>query len=197
MCNRVLSDYTSTRLIGQGGQKRVYQICDTSRVVKIGVYSNASQLERIQREVSVLGEMDSGYFPKHYNFSLIDNDGFVIEEEYIEGRVLSEVMPISPWTLNDVSRLIKHLIEALGLLWQKDVIHRDVKPDNIILKPDGGIVLIDLGIARLLQETSLTNTNFFMGPCTPAYASPEQLRNAKAQINHRADKFSGADSWIH
>jgi serine/threonine-protein kinase len=87
-------------------------------------------------------------------------------------------------------RFVRHLAAALKLLWDRRIVHRDVKPDNILVKADNTPVVIDLGIARLLDSESLTVSHAARGPCTPVYAAPEQLRNRKAMIDPRTDQFA-------
>ena len=82
------------------------------------------------------------------------------------------------------------LIEALDILWSRRVVHRDIKPQNVIIRPNNRPVVIDLGIARLLDVSSLTMTGAAIGPCTMQYAAPEQLRNMKPIIDMRADFFA-------
>ena len=85
--------------------------------------------------------------------------------------------------------LIAELVVALRILWKKNIVHRDLKPLNIIIT-DNGPRIIDLGIARLLDSTSITQTWAPSGPGTPAYASPEQIENRKKQIDTRSDQFN-------
>ncbi len=82
------------------------------------------------------------------------------------------------------------LSEAVAHLESRRLVHRDIKPDNILLRVDGSAVLVDLGIARHLEDTSLTQSWLGQGPGTPAFAAPEQLRNEKAMIDWRTDQFS-------
>jgi len=73
--------------------------------------------------------------------------------------------------------------------WDRNIVHRDLKPENIIIKKNGTPCIIDLGIARFLDMEELTKTIEPIGPCTPIYASPEQLSNNKKSIDPRTDFF--------
>ena len=77
----------------------------------------------------------------------------------------------------------------LDVIWRRNVVHRDIKPANILITPAGEPRVIDLGIARFLDDTSLTASIACCGPATPIYAAPEQLINRKAMINVRTDFF--------
>ena len=188
----IISQYQDPVLIKQGGQKIVYRVIDPKYgkvALKIGSFSSDANLERIRREVIVLRDIDSIYFPKNYEFKVVPNRRFVILEEYIESIPLSGCFA----KYQDVKaalELIKHIIIALNVLWEKRVVHRDVKPDNILIPSSDIPKIIDLGIARLLDLESLTRTAAMRGPCTPFYAAPEQLNNRKTEIDFRTDQFS-------
>lgn len=176
-----------------GGQKDVYLIEHPiygKCVYKEGRCSHLSSLERIKREVSILKEVNSCYYPKNYEANFYDNGEFNIFEEYIESDSLSDVMHIYKGNEDKVLRLILSLIDGLKILWDKRIVHRDLKPDNILIKSNGEPVVIDLGIARVLDEQSLTLTMQLNGPCTPVYASPEQIANKKNSIDIRTDFFA-------
>jgi eukaryotic-like serine/threonine-protein kinase len=187
----ILAQYSDVALLKQGGQKAAYRAIDKQYgpvVVKVGQVSSAQGLERIRREVSTLQQIESEYYPRQIDFRTLPDGGFVIVEEYVPSHPLSECLT----EYGDPGRalaLLKHLIEGLDLLWQRRIVHRDVKPDNLLIPAEGPPKIIDLGIARLMDAESLTQTINGRGPCTPVYAAPEQLKNRKARIDPRTDQF--------
>ncbi len=178
--------------LAEGGQKRVYSALHPVHgavVIKHGEYRVASTLERITREVELLRELDSPYFPRHYDF-LIEpiKREFLVIEEHLDA---SELSVVADRFTDDptILRLIRKLVCALDQLWSRNVVHRDIKPANILITPSGDPRVIDLGIARFLDDSSLTADVLPSGPGTPLYAAPEQLINRKAMIDQRTDFF--------
>lgn len=157
-------------------------------VLKIGAYDTEQQLARIRREVSLLSRLNRPEFPKCSSFDLLPGQRFLIVEEFVPGLTLAE--SFHAFTSEESAlELLFRLADGLSAIWVDGVVHRDLKPANIIIRENKSPVILDLGIARVLGEESLTQTFFAIGPCTPAYASPEQLRNQKELINHRTDQF--------
>lgn len=192
MYEDILASFDNLVLLKKGGQKVVYRAIDRKRgpvVVKIGHYLTESALERIKREVQLLNEIDSEYYPKNFDFIITKDKRFIIIEEFIEAQPLSVYLDkfSNPKT---VMQFGYHLASGLKVLWDRPSAHRDIKPDNILIPPTGYPKIIDLGIAKMPELDSLTGTHLMRGPCTPAYASPEQLKNRKAQIDYRTDQFS-------
>lgn len=182
----ILSGYSNVALIKQGGQKVTYRAVHPTLgtiALKIGRYVSAEGLERIRREVMLLKEIDSVYYPKNYDFQVVSGDRFVILEEFIPSRPLSECLSEyqNPEAVLD---LIKHLVLGLNIIWELNTVHRDIKPDNVLITSNLEIEIIDLGIARMLDLKSLTLA--FRGPCTPFYAAPEQIMESK-------DEYYSAD----
>jgi len=180
-----------TLLSDKGGQKIVYTIQHPEFgrcVLKIGHYGSMTTLERIKREVSILSSLKSDYFPTNFDFQVLDQSRFFIIEELINGHTLDKVFRQFS-SEQESCKLLNELLSAVSQLWAQKVIHRDLKPENIIIA-NGGPRILDLGIARVLDETSLTCSLAPFGPCTPNYASPEQLQNRKKSIDHRTDQFS-------
>jgi len=189
--NYIEETFPGATLIGTGGQKKVYKFYHDLYgwiVIKIGNCEPAIGLKRIEREVDILKDVDSRYFPKQYDFYKPDDSCFIIIEEFIEGVPLNSCMSLFYGAKEAVS-LIIHIVEGIEILWSKNVVHRDLKPQNILIRPDGTPVIIDLGIARLLGESSITGT-WDQAPLTYIYAAPEQIQNRKADIGPRTDQFN-------
>lgn len=184
----ILRDYPNHIFLKAGGQKIAYRVFDAVHgacVLKIGRFSDPESLERIQREVNTLRAIDSEYYPKNYDFKVVSDARFVILEQYVECRPLSECL--TEYDELGVVSLLQHLVTGLQLLWDVPAVHRDIKPDNILITPSGKPKIIDLGIARLLELDSLTNP-LIGAPLTRAYAAPEQIKNER--IDFRADQFN-------
>lgn len=187
-----MSQYNNVSLLKKGGQKVVYEADDATLghvILKIGTYASADILKRIQREVLLLRQISSPYYPKNYDFQVITGNRFLIIEEFINAKSLSD--HLSEFTdIQKASLLLSRLTEGLNVLWSQRTAHRDIKPDNILILQDKSPKIIDLGIAKIAGETSITPTFWIRGVCTPAYASPEQLKNRKTEIDYRSDQFS-------
>jgi len=189
----MIGDCKIVKELPQGGQKTVHlanhpELGDV--VIKRGAIKSFTSLERIKREVELLSELESDYYPKQHHFGIdFKTKQFEIVESYIQGKPLREAMTEFN-TVKEIFTLLNFLAKGLSIIWDQNIVHRDLKPENIIIKPNGIPCIIDLGIARFLDLESLTKTISPMGPCTPIYASPEQLANNKNLIDPRTDFFA-------
>lgn len=179
--------------LDEGGQKSVARASHQAYgpvVLKWGRYSSATTLERMAREVRLLKELDAHYFPKHFEF-VVDPvaQEFLIVEEFLPCPQLASSAHQFRNERSAVA-LLRELVNALSHVWERRIVHRDLKPANILLCSDGTPRIIDFGIARFLDDQSLTKTLAAMGPATPIYAAPEQLLNRKDVIDIRTDMFA-------
>jgi serine/threonine protein kinase len=113
-------------------------------------------------------------------------------EEYLSGGTLTErLQTFSFLSRAELLNLGNVLISALSKIASEGLVHRDIKPDNIMFRADGITpVIVDFGIVRDLASSSLTGTWQMRGPGTPYYAAPEQLNNEKQMIDWRTDQFA-------
>jgi serine/threonine protein kinase len=171
-----------------------------SIVVKVASGIDATSLTYLQREIELLKEFNSPYFPA-LRFSEVFTENplteeplserlFVTIEERVESLPLGSVAA-SYTTEASVANLLLKLCRALNMLWahNKRLVHRDIKPDNILIRPNGEVVIIDLGIVRETGSPGITKTAYPFGPMTVAYAAPEQTINDK-HISFKTDFFA-------
>lgn len=186
--------------IGRGGMGIVYQAYDPeeNRLVAIKrlVMENISPekmrefRDRFKREAVTVKRLSHQNIVEVFDVA-VDSDNYYYVMEFLEGRSLRSELegrkePMAPaefWSY------LKQVAEALDFAHTMNVVHRDVKPDNIFILKDGRVKITDFGIARAVdfEETKLTKTGVMLG--TLAYVSPEQLQDAK-NVDHRADIFS-------
>jgi serine/threonine protein kinase len=170
-------------------------------VVKISNADNAFWTARAAQEIQILNSLDTPYFPDFYQHEVLSFDPetekpihpklLVTIEEKIEGNPLSEVLGHYK-TESEIRGLLYKIVSAIRILWEhkQHYVHRDIKPENILIKPNGDLVIIDLGISREAGQPGVTVTSAEYGPCTPEFSSPEQARNEKKDINYKSDIFS-------
>jgi len=188
-----LGKYEIQAEVGRGGMGTVYQGYDPllDRYVAVKVLAphlvwEREFVERFLREARAAARL------KHPSIVTIHDVGqeggwhyFVME--YLEGQTLTEVIrqrgPLLP---DEVFSILRPLAEALDYAHHRGLVHRDVKPANIIVDPAGQVTLTDFGIARAAQETRLTATGTIVG--TPEYMSPEQVRGLT--VGARSDQYS-------
>lgn len=189
-----MAQFTSCVRIGKGGQKIVYRAergreCYALKIVE------ASDDLRIQQEVAILTSLDINGVPKVFEHGIVvddvSNDSLLyILEEFIEGESLRSVLKRDRCITTETAiTILRTLLDIEIRLEESSILHRDIKPDNIIIGKAGEVFLIDFGIAKILGESSLTRTAAANGPCTPAYAPLELASNMKRQQDVRTDLY--------
>jgi serine/threonine-protein kinase len=170
-------------------------------VLKVAPMVHAGSIARLEKEIEILGSINSKSYPSLYFFDSYSQDPmtekdldqklFVTIEERIEGKTLTESTRHFS-NESQVLELFSKLVGALKQLWchPQKLVHRDLKPANILIKNNGDVVVIDLGIVREEQSAGITESWQPVGPCSPPYASPEQAKNEKQRIDFRSDLFS-------
>jgi serine/threonine-protein kinase len=184
--------FSDLQQLARGGQKVVYSAIHPtygSVVVKLFFKTDA----RSQREIGISTEIDLDCVPKIYETGTVTYDGsdtLYLIEQRVEGEELRKRLKHSEYfSLKEAVDFLEQGLAFIKQLEDKKIVHRDIKPDNIIVSADGKVYFLDFGIARILGVPSLTKTDA-MGPHTPGYAAPEQCNNRKSNIDSRADLFS-------
>lgn len=180
-----------------GGQKEIYTatLAGVDVVLKIVKIVQNDQA-RTEREIEAVTKLNSNYVPKIYNYgicNLVGSNRCFIVEQFIEGKTLKNVLSAScPLSVDFTKSIARQMLTACVDFESASLVHRDIKPDNIIVGNDEKVWIIDFGLARHLDLPSLTpdGQGTFMGMGTPGYAAPEQFRNIKTEINIRADLYS-------
>ena len=176
----------------ESGQKIVYLVkTDQYGIVMLKIIKEMN--ERILREIDIMNNAGISGVPRIFFLSSVEVNGEKYSyffEEYINGETLSEKLSRGALPLTDSIKLLDDLLTIVECLETAGIVHRDIKPDNIICDKDGAYHLIDFGIARNLNLPSLTYTHAVIGPHTPGYAAPELFQYDKAKIDSRADLFS-------
>jgi len=183
--------------IGKGGQKQVYKAIDQDKdnIVVFKVIKPNLEIERVKREIRAVKRINHKHIPKIYNTNAENikksEDIVWIIEEFIEGESLRDALKRKrSFGLGDIVLFIDTMLSILEKSEASNIIHRDIKPGNIIIDTQNKYWLIDFGIARHLDLDSLTESNSPFGPFTIGYSSAEQFRNRKKEIDIRADLFS-------
>jgi serine/threonine-protein kinase len=187
-------DLSDFRTLGQGGQKVVLAARETSgRNVVLKIVHPSTDPESVRREILAVQQVQSPRVPRILDYGLAaTNIGECVwlREELVVGSTLRSILNAGPLPPRSVLQLSLQMLEALECAEKAQIVHRDVKPDNIMQDVAGNFWLLDFGIARHLDLSSLTATGLPFGKMTLGYAPPEQCRNVKTDIDSRADLFA-------
>ena len=174
--------YRVVRHLGSGGMASVV-LCDDERlgrsvaVKRLHADSPEEMERRFAREARLGASLNHPSLVAIYD-TAIDDEGVLIVMEYVEGESLSQALRRGPLEPRRVGRMASELGDALDHAHAQGVVHRDVKPGNVLLREDGATKLADLGIATAADQTRITRSGIVLG--TAAYMAPEQLDGAEA-----------------
>ncbi|MGA0122543.1 MAG: Stk1 family PASTA domain-containing Ser/Thr kinase [Gaiellales bacterium] len=172
--------YRIVRRLGQGGMARVFLAQDESlhRPVAIKVLADRHSddphfIERFQREARAAARLNHPNIVQVYDHAQVDGVSYIVQE-YVEGETLKELIRReAPLEARRAITIALQILAALRVAHQQGVIHRDVKPQNILVQPDGKVKVADFGIASA-GETEMTEAGSIVG--TAQYLAPEQAR---------------------
>ncbi|MCA9978553.1 MAG: protein kinase [Anaerolineales bacterium] len=193
-----IGQYRIKKHIARGGMADVYLAEDVDlqrpaaiKVMLAALAADAEFVQRFQREARTVAQLNHPNIVQVYNIGMTPENRPYIAMQYIEGQSLRErlrqlgqqgkLMPTA-----QVLSIVRQVADALRAAHHAGIVHRDIKPNNILIRDDGTPVLVDLGIAAVQSGPKLTRTGSLIG--TPHYMSPEQAQGQHA--DERSDIYA-------
>ena len=185
--------YEIVKSIGEGGMANVYLANDTILERKVAVKvlrgdlsADDKFIRRFEREAQSVSNLSHPNIVEVYDVGVEDNQHYIVME-YIEGKTLKQLLKKrESLTLTEVIDIMTQLTDGMAHAHESYIIHRDIKPQNIMIEDNGLIKITDFGIAMALNATQLTQTNSVMG--SVHYLPPEQASGKGATI--KSDIYS-------
>ncbi len=193
MIGRTLGNYRITEQIGMGGMATVYKAYQPSmeRTVALKVlpehYARDRKfVQRFMQEAKVIARLEHPHILPVYDFG--EEKGITyLAMRYLDGGTLKDVLALGRLTLGEAVIVLGQVAGALDYAHRQGVVHRDVKPSNVMLDVEGQAYLTDFGIAKVLETSAeLTGSGAVLG--TPAYMAPEQVLGKG--VDGRADIYA-------
>ena len=190
-------DLEILELLSKGGMGAVYKARQPSldRLVAVKILppevgADATFSERFTREARALAKLNHQNIVAVHDFGRA-NDLYYFIMEYVDGATLRQLIDVGELQPAEALSIVPQICDALQFAHDEGVVHRDIKPDNILVDSKGRVKIADFGLAKLLDrgpgDASLTCTNQVMG--TPHYMAPEQMQGSH-NVDHRADIYS-------
>jgi serine/threonine-protein kinase len=200
LSGRTLGDYVVGRRLGRGGMGEVYLARQVSldrdvalKVLPADADADPVALARFEAEAQAAARLSHPNIVHVYAVGHVEGVRF-IAMEYVAGRTLRDRLRDDPPTIPAAVEIMRQAARALAAAGAAGLVHRDIKPDNLLLGPDGQVKVADFGLClRPDSAAPLTRTGVTLG--TPMYMSPEQVQGRA--LNHRSDLYSLGVTFYH
>lgn len=185
--------YEILKLLGEGGMGAVYKAQDREldrlvalKVIRPELAGHASILQRFKQELILARKITHRNIIRIFDLGVADGIRF-ITMEFVEGQDLASLIDErEKYSPEETVKILRQVCAALEAAHAEGVVHRDLKPQNIMLEASGRVCVMDFGLARSMETTGMTQAGTVMG--TPAYMSPEQAKGMPA--DERSDLYS-------
>jgi len=193
---RLIGGYEIIEELGRGGMGTTYKARQIAmdRIVALKVLQpklgeDAEYVARFEREARMAARLNHENIATAYEVGSVGGQHYM-SMEYVEGEALSDRLAKGgPMREEDAIPIILQICRALQAAYESELVHRDVSPKNIIIKPNGQAKLIDMGLAKSVKADASSFTAVGITVGTPAYISPEQALG-KSEIDIRSDIYS-------
>src|SRR4029077_18786105 len=189
-----LGDYELLEEVGRGGQGVVFRARQKTlnrivalKVISLGQWASKEHLKRFRREAEAAAKLEHpGIVPIH---DVGERDGSCyFSMKFVEGGQLDEVVRRTPMSIRQAAELIAKVARTVHYAHEHGILHRDIKPGNILLDRNGEPHLTDFGLARLAEaDSTVTGTLEVLG--TPSYMAPEQAAGNNAAVRSNTDVY--------
>jgi len=201
LIGNVLDKYEVMQKIGEGGMATVYKGRHTTlgreeaiKILHPHLSASEKNRQRFAREARAIEHLEHDNILRIFDYSGMEADSCYIVTEFVDGETLQDLVRSRARLPSEVAALVgMRLACALEYAHDLGIIHRDLKLENVMLRRDGTLKLMDFGIARFLDEMNLTITGALVG--SPAYMSPEQAM--ERVLDARSDLFSLGTLLFH
>jgi serine/threonine protein kinase/Flp pilus assembly protein TadD len=192
MIGKIISHYRILEKLGEGGMGVVYKAQDTKldRIVALKflprhLTSDSVEKERFIHEAKAASALNHTNITTIHEIDEFEGQMFIVME-YCEGKTLKQIIEKETLSIKKVLDIGIQVCEGLTAAHKKEIVHRDIKSDNIMVTKEGQVKITDFGLAKLKGATKLTKTRSTLG--TLAYMSPEQAQGE--EVDSRSDIFS-------
>jgi serine/threonine-protein kinase len=189
-----LGDYELLEEVGRGGQGVVFRARQKSlnrtvalKVISLGQWASKAHLKRFRREAEAAANLDHPNIVPIYEVGERDGSCY-FSMKFIEGGQLDEVVRRTPMSIRKAAELIAKVARTVHYAHEHGIVHRDIKPGNVLLDAESEPHLTDFGLARLVEsESTITRTLEVLG--TPSYMAPEQAVANNADVSSATDVY--------